>query len=624
MTMKAKNIVLAKQQPLGSLVFSSQEEIAAAYKPKTQEELGASLKSGGKVKTQPAVHVSNGKKHVDITMDETSEKSDEDAKAPKLVALSEKAGKKKPTVEPAPTTPPMKSTLHQALKRAGFKFAQAVRAGDAVAYGYVHKDKRAALLTVTPDGSELCTIKWPGEGGEQVTTDVERLTNTLRITSSKRRASLDRTAKRLEADKTKAAALAEAQLEAAKDTDVAMVAAPVVAQLLPSGPPDHVCKALLMLDNLTAHQFNMDMLRGDKHYSNRVALLRTLCNRGKGDYKVAETGINLLTQGFYTSVGVGEGTSRAAQAKTFAERCADIVKAFKAAQAAARKVEKKAELMAWRVERTKYEVPGVILPHSKPMSKKKRAAEDAAAREEIHARVLALAVSPEQPAVPNPDVELNLVVDELQLLEDPKNHLVMMQMERANSQGAICIYNNGSRVATGVVPLETLRKLRPVKTDPENGLDVNTMLLQVAHQLLNPTVPGVPVTPVAARHLTAVTDCKELIVKNKTAVSSGRKFAAPAAATKSIVKAPKAPKAAKAPKAPKVKTASTPRGSYVGKKIKVLNKKHDAREGTKRAKALDILLSAKTTDEAIPKLAKIGANNTFIAFAIAQKFIALA
>ena len=80
-------------------------------------------------------------------------------------------------------------------------------------------------------------------------------------------------------------------------------------------------------------------------------------------------------------------------------------------------------------------------------------------------------------------------------------------------------------------------------------------------------------------------------------------------------------KAPKAPKAPK--TASTPRSSYVGKKIKVLNKKHGAREGTKRQIVMDILLSSKTTDEAIPKIVKAGANNAFIAFAVANKYISL-
>ena len=549
-----------KVKPLGSLVFSSQEEIATAYKPKTQEELGASLKS-----------------------------DDEDAKAPKLVALSEKASKRKPTVEPAPTTPLMKSELHRALKHAGFKFAQAVRAGDAVAYGYVHKDKRAVMLTVAADGSETWVARWPvAEKNEESGDDVAKLVKALSVSTARRQASLDRTAKQLATDKAKAAELAEAQLAAAKDTDVGLVSAPVVTQLLPSGPPDHVCKALMMLDNLTAHQFNMDLLRGDRHYSDRVALLRTLCNRGKGDYKAAETGINLLTQGFFTSVGVGEGTSRAAQAETFAERCADIVKAFKAAQAAARKVEKKAQLTAWRVEREKYTVPGSIIPFDKPKSRKERTEEDAATREEVHQRALALHVSPEQPAVPHPDAELILVPTELRLLAAPKNGIIMLQLEKENSQGAICIYNNGSRVAAGVVAPETLKRLRSV-----TGCD-NAMLLEAAHQFLNPVTPGVPVTPVAARHLTAVINCKELspMVTTSVVPSSGRKFASPAAVAKKTAKVVKAAK----------KTAGSSNRLNDEQTITVTAKENPYAKGSKAFNTFALFVKAKTVG-AFKKLA---------------------
>jgi hypothetical protein len=555
----------------------------------------------------------------------------------KLVALSESISKKKAQAPPpsAPTVPPTKSPLHKALKHAQFKFAQAILAGDAVAYGYVHKDKRAALLTITPDEVETWTVRWPvAERGEERGRDLALLVKLLRISTKRRQASLDRATKRVEADKAKAAVLTEAQLAAAANTDVAVVAAPVVTQLLPGGPPDHVCRALAMLDSLTAHQLDLDLLKGDKHYGNRVALLRAVLNRGRGDYKAKETGITNLVQVFYSAIGVGDGKSAAAKAKVFTDRAKEIVAAFKAAQWKAKKTEKKAKLTAWRVERSKYEVPGTVLPYVKPMTRKQRAEHDAAAREEIQARILALAVSPEQPAVPNPDTEVDLVLDELQLLEDRANHLVMMQMEKANSQGAICVYNNGSRVAAGVVPLEMLRKLRPVKTDPENGLDANTMLLEVANQLLNPSTPGVPVSPVAARHLTAVINCKELTIManeaGKTAsvaVSSSRKFAPPAAATKKSTKkaTPKASKksiAAGKERAAKSADAGT-RGSYAGKAIKALVKTHDARPGTKRAKALDLMLSLKTTDELIPKLAKIGANNSFIAFAVREGIIKL-
>ena len=72
----------------------------------------------------------------------------------------------------------------------------------------------------------------------------------------------------------------------------------------------------------------------------------------------------------------------------------------------------------------------------------------------------------------------------------------------------------------------------------------------------------------------------------------------------------------------KAREAGTVRTSTLaGKKIKVLNTKHGAREGSKRAIGLDIILKSKTTDEASAQLAKAGCNNTFITFAITQGFI---
>lgn len=104
--------------------------------------------------------------------------------------------------------------------------------------------------------------------------------------------------------------------------------------------------------------------------------------------------------------------------------------------------------------------------------------------------------------------------------------------------------------------------------------------------------------------------------------AAAKKFAPPA---KAAVKGAKAPKTAPVTAAKGAKKDSTPRtsGGYAGKKIKVLNKNHGARPGTKRAKAMDILIASKTTDEAIPKIIKIGANNSFIAFAIREGFISL-
>lgn len=64
--------------------------------------------------------------------------------------------------------------------------------------------------------------------------------------------------------------------------------------------------------------------------------------------------------------------------------------------------------------------------------------------------------------------------------------------------------------------------------------------------------------------------------------------------------------------------------TYTGKKITVINRNHTARKGTKRQKGMDIILSSKTTNQAIPRLTKIGANTSFIAFAVRSRLIKLA
>jgi len=549
-----------------------------------------------------------------------------DEQGEKLMALSKRVSEKPPASSlTLPIEPPAKSLFHKAVKMVGFKFLQAARNEDAVAYGYAHRDQRAVLITAQKDGTESWAVKWPGGGEENGMTggtELAAFVKALKITTTKHLAGLRRTARVLAETQAKAAALAEAQLEAAKDTDVAVVAEPPVTQLLPGGPPDHVCRAIVMLGELTGKRYDMDLLRGDKHYGDRVALLRAIFNRGRGQYKASETGITNLTTAFYTAVGPS-GKNAVAKSKSFSLCAADIAQAFKLAQRLAKRIERTTMKKVARVTAAERSLPGEVLPTYKRPSKGQRTKEREEAKQDIATK---LAVSPEQPAVPHPDVDVVIVPGDLRLLEDPVNGLVMIQMERANSQGAICVYNNGSRVAAGVVPPETLIKLRPVPPDVAHGISGNEMLLQAANQLLTPIIPGVPVTPVAARHLTAVVHCKELIpMANTTApVSAAKKFAPPAkVAGKGKKATPKVTNGA-AVKAAHAKAEKSERvGIYTGKKIKVLNENHGARPGTKRAKAMDILIASKTTDEAIPKIAKVGANNSFIAFAIREGLISL-
>ena len=67
----------------------------------------------------------------------------------------------------------------------------------------------------------------------------------------------------------------------------------------------------------------------------------------------------------------------------------------------------------------------------------------------------------------------------------------------------------------------------------------------------------------------------------------------------------------------------SPRTAMAGKQIRVINKVHGARPGTKRQIGLDIIMSTKSVDEALPLLIKAGCNATFITFALKEGFIKL-
>lgn len=507
---------------------------------------------------------------------ESLRKSDE---ATHMVALSEKVAKAKQ----APLTPPTNSPLHKALKKGLFKFATGERSHEATAYAYVHKDGRAVLITVGADAVENWATRYP-DGHTVIGISTNALNIALAVTNAKHKFRLERAEKRIAADNAKARALAEKQLEAAKDSDVGYVASPVT-QALPGGPPDHVLKALQMLDAITAHRFDLDLLRGDKHYSDRVALVNVLFNRGRGSLqtKTTETGITKVTEAFYSAVGTGEGKSIAARSKAFAERSSELLKAYRAALALRRKEEKRAATLSKAHARMRGEgyAPGQIIPPDPPKSKKQRAVEDAATRAEFKQR-LALTATAEQPAVPKPDAEFLVVAEEVMLLEDPQNGLAMMQLEKSNSQGAICVYNNGSRVAAGVVPPETLRKLRTLS---------NVDLIMAANQFLNPIVPSVSVTSVAARYLTAVIHCKELQPMTPE-TTTAKKFAAPAKAGSKATKA--TPKASKKAIATGKQKSSGQHGIADETAIKVLDKNPAYREGSKSANSFALFTGCKT------------------------------
>ena len=628
--------------PLNSVALKP-GELDEVYGPRTTKEPDGTA-HGRRVKAEPPV--------------EAQELSEDSAKVEALAALAGKAAAKKKDVVPGPST---KSPLHVAIKKSLFKHALSQAIGEVTVHGYQHKDNRAALVAVTPDGIETWTVRWP-DSHEESGREVAGLEKILLITPAKRAHAAARVERRVSADKAKASALATQQLaEAEADGNGSAVPRPKpIGQVLPGGPADHVCRAIEMLGTATAGQYDFDMLKGEKRYGARVALLRALFNRGISDFKVAETGVKNLEAAFYSATGIPlTGGSKTMRTKAFAARCVEIVKAFLKARRDAGKAEKKAKDAAWRIDRLNWTVPGDIIMMPPKRSKKELAAEAKAAAVEFstprtlakpdagavmpwaidvrHMRLVAfksgasglrleapnsqgalqvldngkrvvasvltptlargkdvsvgeaslevlssalglltqsksehatgvddlltvatlaidiahdpLRLRPTDTAVAEPrqGAEEPLSYASARLLEDRLLGPVLLRLERAGSQGALCVYNDGSKVSVGVVPIGVLTNLRPVTCD----------IATAAQQILEPVVPSVPVTPVAARHLTAVIEHRKEIED-----MAGKKFEAKGA-EKRVVKAKKS--AVK-------KTAGEPRKSSLFRLVKATEK----------------------------------------------------
>lgn len=597
---------------LTSVVLTTPEEVAAAYalidhnkRPLTQEERRRVAADEAKMEAaRQRVKKMNG------AADETAD--EDDVNAARLTELSAVAARRKPE------TPTPGGAAHEALTKAKFVFistAKPDRDGDPYVHGYQHPDGRIAAQVVTSDDHAPAKLKLVYPDGRSYE-DAEAMRH-LAMSAKERlaaRRSEKRGAKMRERDEAKARKAVETGTDALSEIE-ARHANPQPTPEQVAGMPGNVIRAIEMLESVTARQYDLNLLRGDRYYGKRMALLKKLLQTDRVLAK--ECGINNLVSIFYTAVGA-EGKSAAAKATNFAERCKDAMKRVRAARSAATRMEKKnikRWLRATVIQRT---VPGTILPGYKPLNKKQRAEQDAKDRD----YVFALAATAEHYPIPKADAEVEMNLDEVRVLEDPANGIAFLQIERANSQGAICVYNNGSRVACGVVPTATLLKLRRV---PQDVAQLGT----AANQLLNPVNVSVPVTSVAQRHLTAVIEsCKERqeamakeTAANEAKTAKTAKFAPPA--KKGAVSAKKAPAKTDKP-AKKSAKSDTPRAtSYAGKKIKVLNKNHGARQGTKRQIGMDIILGSKTTDEAMPKLIKAGCNNTFLAFAVSSGLVEL-
>ena len=494
-----------------SAALSTLKAVTAAYAP---------VKARPRQKAKTASHKVAPKVSHLVSAPEPAEKVE------RAVALAAKVAAKK-------LEPPTQSELHKAIKKAFFKFVQAQQVEGTVAYGYVHKDQRAVLLAVDNNGAETWQVRYP-DGATSKGNKLPLLRDLLSVSTARHNAGKERAAKKLERAVAKSPIDTSVLGAGAEENYVAPI------RLKPeevAGVPANVARAIEILGVATRRRYDVASLGGEKNYGTRLGLLKKLFNRDR--VLVEETGITKLIEAFHSAIGVGEGT-KAERAEEFARRCADIDKRVRTAKAEAAKKEKALAVLKARM--TKRSVPGVILPYTPELklNRAQRKLKEAADREDV--KKLLLTVSPEQPAVPHPHAELTPVCEDLRLLEDmskePDGRIVMLQMEKANSQGAICVYNNGMRVAAGVVAPETLKTLRVVTSiDPAD----------FAKQLLNPSTPSVPVTSVAARHLAAVLHCcKENDMKTTSeAPTKSKKFEAKTAPAKKAATVKPAKKAVK-------------------------------------------------------------------------------
>ncbi len=235
------------------------------------------------------------------------------------------------------------------------------------------------------------------------------------------------------------------------------------------------------------------------------------------------------------------------------------------------------------------------------------------------ARLRGLAKRPKTAAAEPGDAEespaqrtVKLIPADIRLIRDPRNGIALLQLEKTSPAGAVCVYNNGTRVAAGVIGEDTLRfVLRPEPGSPS--------ITEAAYQLLNPVVPTVQVTDTANAHLTAVLNSKEISAMSvtettETPVARSKKFAAPAAkkaraVAKKAAKAEAAEKPARkgapAKKAAAKKEKTAPSGAGRAAlfapeaKIKILQKENPGREGTKRHGWYELYRASKTVADYI-------------------------
>lgn len=360
----------------------------------------------------------------------------------------------------------------------------------------------------------------------------------------------------------------------------------------------HVLAAIELLNKLSKGTYRLSDFAGDANYKARIQLLKRILGTDK--VLVKQSGVNAVIKAFYTALKV-PAASAAAMASDFENKCIQLSKQDRKTDRVVKQVEQAeiANVMKAVVRQRKaIHDDKPILPAAKRLNAKQRRAADETATADLAAQIARKRRQEEYTpiAVPRPDAEVDMDLNNICLLEDPNNGIVLMCLEKPNSQGAICVYNNGSRVAVGVVPTEVLVTLRPL---------VSQDLISDVNQLLHPITAGVLVTPQAEQQLTAVlTYCKENIKMTDATVQT-KKFAAPAGVAKKTA-AKKAAKAAKPAKAAKAKVEKTPR-VVEDRKIKALvtlKSEGLPREGSFCYGQVESIIGSKTVSEAQAKLDK--------------------
>ena len=190
--------------------------------------------------------------------------------------------------------------------------------------------------------------------------------------------------------------------------------------------------------------YNLERLRPESAYSVRIRLLKAM--RGPGAKVLAK---EATFKAFHAEAWAAlEVTSDAA----FGLRANELRKAATREEIRARKVEK-AKIAAQLKSRPV--APGPVPMPIEHKTNRDRAEDKVALRGELRARANS---DDGEPPIARPRPGAAPLEYTPFAAVDPDNGILVLLLEKPNSQGALCVYNNGTRVAAGVATLETVSR----------------------------------------------------------------------------------------------------------------------------------------------------------------------